>query len=94
MHFVSSFYFVFGNKRGIRESDEKIARCGIFIKKEQKFDIRTLPPDIVGYCSDIRTLASRKNSVSSLRSMTPCRPELFEVTETLFLTSFKLSPAL
>ena len=27
----------FGNKRGIRKSDEKIAGCGIFVKKEQEY---------------------------------------------------------
>ena len=73
----SSFYFIaFGNKRGILESDEKIARCGIFVKKEQECEVRTSPPDLVGYCSDMRIFASRKNAVSSLRSMTPCRNSL------------------
>ena len=77
----SSFYFIaFGNKRGILESDEKIARCGIFVKKEQECEVRTSPPDLVGYCSDMRIFASRKNAVSSLRSMTPCRNSLKKQT--------------
>lgn len=90
----SSFYFIaFGNKRGILESDEKIARCGIFIKKEQECEVRTSPPDLVGYCADMRIFASRKNAVF-LSKIYDSLQELFKVTDTLFLILFKLSPAL
>ena len=34
----------FGNKRGIRKSDEKIAGCGIFVKKEQEYAGSGPPP--------------------------------------------------
>ena len=84
VHFVSSFYFiVFGNKRGIRESDEKIARCGIFIKKGAEMWI----------------LLRRENfclqeKFCFLSEIYDSLQKLFEVTETLFLTLFKLSPAL
>ena len=86
VRFVSLFYFIFfGNKRGIRERDEKIARCGILIKKEQKYDISTLPPDLFGYCLDMRIFVSRKK-FCFLSEIYDSLQELFEVTETLFLT--------
>ena len=41
------FYFlVSGNKRRIRESDEKIAGCGIFGKKKRECGIRIPPPPL------------------------------------------------
>ena len=86
VRFVSSFYFIFfGNKRGIRERDEKIARCGILIKKEQKYDMRTPPPDLFRYCLDMRIFVSRKK-FCFLSGIYDSLQELFEVTETLFLT--------
>ena len=38
--FYFVLYIIFGNKRGIRESGEKIAGCGIFVKKEREWGIR------------------------------------------------------
>ena len=37
---VTYFYFiVFGNKRGIQETDEKIAECRIFLKKVRECSV-------------------------------------------------------
>ena len=40
LHVSFSFFFiaVFGNRRGIRKSDEKITGCGILVKKERVRD--------------------------------------------------------
>ena len=82
---VRFILFVFGNTRGIQERDEKIARWGILIKKEQKYDIRTPPPALFGYCLDMRIFVSRKK-FCFLSEIYDSLQELFEVTETLFLT--------
>ena len=43
---LTSFHcIVFGNKKRIWESNEKSAECGIFVKKEPEYRIRTSLPD-------------------------------------------------
>ena len=36
-----------GNENGIRDGDARSSECGIVVKKEREYRIRTLPPDSV-----------------------------------------------